>query len=56
MHICSFCGRSAQMKTGSLRLCEDCRMQLVELSPGSLRYGWYLAAVKRALFPVRYGA
>ena len=56
MHTCSFCMRPAETKTGSLRLCEDCRIQLIQLSPQSPAYRWYVSAVKRALFPARYGA
>ena len=50
MSSCSFCGRPAEIHASSLRLCAECRRQIMNLSPESAAYIWYVRAVRRALF------
>lgn len=49
MGKCSFCGEHATLRAGGMRLCPDCRDQLVQLSPESPAYLWYMRAVRRAM-------
>ena len=48
MNQCSVCGRTAG-SSSSFCLCARCRAQIASLAPDSLRYLWYMKAVKRAL-------
>lgn len=50
MHTCSFCGQKSVLRAGRLRLCAACRAQITSVAPDSASYGWYAAAVRRAMF------
>jgi len=50
MQTCSFCGQKSVLRAGRLRLCGRCLAQVTALSPDGAAYGWYAAAVRRAMF------
>ena len=50
MQNCSFCGQKSVLRAGRLRLCDCCRAQITSVAPDSPAYGWYAAAVRRAMF------
>lgn len=49
MTHCPICGRSVS-SGGVFCLCEECRSQIVSLSPCDPRYFWYMRAVRAVYF------
>lgn len=50
---CSVCGEKHAPRGERFFACGACWSQIEDLSAEDIRYGWYLSAVKRALFPKR---
>lgn len=55
MKTCVFCGARTEAASG-FALCGGCRAQVGGLRADARGYGWYMKAVKRALFEEQSGS